>query len=147
MTGSPPSSVVNVVQYDYVEITANVTTAGAAVDAITGNAVTYDGATRIKIEFYSPQLFIQTNATGLAVNLYEGASDLGQVCGLYASTGTTIAELDGPGYGCRFLTPTAGSHTYKFKLSRVTGAGTVGISAGSGGAGVMVPAFLRITAA
>lgn len=133
-------------EYDYVQITANVTTASNA-DAIIGNAVTYDGATRIKIEVYAPLLFALTNATSAVLRLMEGATDLGQMATVYANTSATVTEIDAPCYGCRFLTPTAAAHTYKINLVRDVGAGTAGVAAGAGGAGVHMPAWYRITKA
>lgn len=133
-------------EFDYVQITAPVTTT-SSVDAITGNAVTYDGSTRIKIEFYAVTVYSSSASQGQpTVNLYEGATDLG-VLQANPYLGTSTAELDVPGYGVRFLTPSAGAHTYKLKLVRAGSSGTVGVAAGAGGTATHVPAFMRITKA
>src|SRR5947209_13886410 len=64
-------------QFDYVEITANVTVSSsnpaAPDDVIVGNAVTYDGATRIKIEFYAP--VVEVNHNSMAIDVWDGTTD------------------------------------------------------------------------
>ena len=56
-------------ELDYVQITGNVTVTATAdgnsggTAVIDGNAVTYDGATRVCIEFYSPQIEVSPTAT------------------------------------------------------------------------------------
>ena len=148
VAGSPGTWVAlgggGITQYDYVERTTQLavaaTTPAGADTWITGGAVVYDGSTRIKVEAFAPLVnarqFIQ-------IQLWDGATDLGCIAGM--SSGNT-ADVGVNGYGCRYLTPSAASHTYTLKAYRGGTSGT--IYAGSGGtAGEMLPAFLRITKA
>lgn len=137
-----------VTEYDYVEKTSN-TTITATTDGnsngtaiIDGNAVTYDGSTRILIEFWAIALEINEPNVG-HINLYDGTTDLGRLIlfGIGAGTGTT----DSTGYGARFLTPSAGSHTYHIRGWKSGGTFTVG--GGAGGASTLMPTWYRITKA
>lgn len=134
-------------ELDYVQITSPVTNAtGTPATAITGNAVTYDGATRVKLEVSASALYV-TGASGTSskLHLFEGSTDLGILAQLYDALGS--AELDAPVYRAVFLTPTAGAHTYLIKLARDDGTGTAGLVAGAGGAATAYPAWYRITRA
>lgn len=125
-------------ELDYAERTTRIdisaTTAAGADTVISGAAVTYDGSTRIKVELYSP--FV-VSAQFLVLSLWDGSTDLGT---LHQSN----LELVGA-YGVRFLTPSAAAHTFHFKAWR--GTGSASLEQGAGGAGVRVPAFIRITEA
>ncbi len=129
-------------EYDYVEITSVVTTS-SSVDAITGNAVTYDGSTRILIEVVCPYVSNVVAGASALLNLYEGSTDLGKLTEVYSSSGQITSAV----HECRFLTPSAGSHTYKIKLVHANTAATVSIAAGAGGTGNFMPAYMRITKA
>ncbi len=127
-------------ELDYVERTSNLSvsaTTDAGADAfIDGNAVTYDGSTRIKIEIYTPAIEVATSQVGW-LNLWDGSTDLGRVI---------VAENTGmAAYGARFLTPSAAAHTYHFKAHKTTG--TVTVYGGAGGAATNMPAWYRITVA
>ena len=136
-----------VTEYDYVQITSPVTITGTtdatATAVIDGNAVTYDGSTRIKLEFFALGASI-TSAQELVVVVYDGATDLGRLAVLVNDSATATHD-EGPLYGAMFLTPSAGAHTFHVKAWK-TG-GTVSIYAGAGGAGVNLPAWYRITKA
>ncbi len=129
-------------EIDYVQITSDASTT-TSVDAITGNAVTYDGATRICIQVYCSQVSNGGAGATAEVYLYEGSTDLGRLGNVYNPS----ARADVPLYCVRFLTPSTGSHTYKVKLVHGNTASTVSMLAGAGGAGTAMPAFLRITKA
>ena len=134
-------------ELDYVEITSNVTTASATpVTAITGNAVTYDGSTRIALTVYSGALFALGSGS-IKASLFEGSTELGWMGSLSARISATVTEVDAPLYATRYFTPSNGSHTYLLKVYRDAGTGTLGIAAGTGGAGAFMPAFMRITVA
>jgi hypothetical protein len=133
--GTPPGG-----ELDYVQtttaLTVTATSSGAAQAFIDGNAVSYDGSTRIKVEFFCPNA--EAASGTLVVMLVDGASTVvGWLCELNGITATPIkCEL--------FLTPSAASHTYHIKAWK-TG-GTCVLGAGSGGA-ADVQAFMRITKA
>lgn len=130
-----------VLELDYVERTTNLTvtatTPAGANTFITGNAVVYDGSTRICVEVFAPAV----GATQFCdLQLWDGATDLGAI-GEVAGTSDSGTIL-----GRRFLTPSAASHTYTIKAYR--GATGATVYAGSGGtSGEYLPAYLRITTA
>jgi hypothetical protein len=131
--------VAGALELDYVErtsdLTVSATTVAGANTLITGNSVLYDGSTRICVEVY-----IAGSAASqfMDLTIWDGATDLGAI-GDTSSAGSTIL-------GRRFLTPSAGSHTFTVKAYRGTGSATV--FAGSGGtSGQYLPAYLRITRA
>ncbi len=126
-------------QWDYVtqttDLTVTATTAATAQAFLTGNAVTYDGSTRVKIEFWTPGV---SNAGVAIAELYDGATDqslrMGQV-----NPGSGQVTM----YGAYFLTPTNASHTYSIKFWRAT----ANMSVAGNGSGIYTPAFLRVTTA
>lgn len=131
-------------QFDYVERTTNLsvsaTTPAGADTFITGNAVSYDGSTRILVEVF---VVLSDARQFVELMIWDGSTDLGCI----ASYSNANSANAGSGmHGMRFLTPSNASHTYTIKAWR---GGTIGtIYAGSGGtAGENLPAFLRITKA
>jgi len=136
------------VQLDYVQITSNVsitaTTDATAQAVITGNAVTYSGSQRIKIEFEC--VGFQVPITGeIILNLYDGAADQGRlIVGSNPGTAGTNQDISG-GYAAQFVTPTAGAHTYSIRAWKIVG--TPLVYAGAGGAATILPAWYRITTA
>ncbi len=140
-TGSPGSGG----EIDYVQITSPVAaTTGTTVTVITGNAHTYDGSTRVKLEVCAPYVTQTTSGGAGYLILFDGATEIGVLCA-WAHSATD--EIDVPGYGAVFLTPSAASHTYTIKV-RSPGAGTATVQAGNGGASTNnFPAWYRITAA
>lgn len=136
-------------EYDYVERTSNLTVTAtsdaAAQDLIVGNAVTYDGSTRVKIEAFVVAASITPNQN-VVLNLYDGSTDLGRLCNIGPPTGTGASgSMVMMMKGERFLTPSAGAHTYKVRAWK-TG-GTAVVAADTGGAGLYLPAWYRITKA
>lgn len=135
-------------ELNYAQITSavNVTaTAEASADTvITGDAVVYDGSTVVKIEAFAPRI-VAPNAVGgyILMVLYDGASSIG-FFGMHRIPAAS-ANNASPYYAARRLTPSAASHTYS--LRAIVSAGTGVVEAGAGGAGVDVPAFMRITRA
>lgn len=133
-------------ELDYAERTSDLTvtaTSDATADTVvSGNAVTYDGSTRICIEVYVSACEISTNQ-GVLLNIYDGSTDLGRVCNVApkASTGSAVNAA----YGRLFLTPSSGSHTFHLKAWKT--AGTATLYASAGGAASYLPAFIRITEA
>ncbi len=134
-------------ELDYVEKTTGTTITATAdgnsggTAVIDGNAVTYDGSTRIKIEFYAISLEISA-PNALFVNLYDGTTDLGRMLVMsIPGTGT----VDASAYGARFLTPSNAAHTYHIRAWKT--AGTAVVVAGAGGASTNMPAWYRITVA
>ncbi len=126
-------------QIDYVELTTDTvisaTTKGSANTVITGNARSYDGATRVLIEFWTPFAY-NPNPQHIIATLWEDSTDLGRIGQVGASIGACL-------HGMRFLTPAAGVHTYTIK-SWVTGStGTIYAATASEN----LPAWYRITKA
>lgn len=138
-------------EFDYAEITGAVTitattdgnSQGTAV--IDGNAVTYDGSTRVKIEFYAPYVSVLTSNQNIVVNLYDGTTDLGRLSNIDAITGTNTQV--NTVFAARFLTPTAAAHTYHIRAWKTTSGTTAVVGAGAGGASAYMPAYYRITKA
>lgn len=131
-------------EFDYAQITTgvNVTaTVEASADTIvTGAAVSYDGSTVIIVEFFTPQARPRnaTAAGNLLVWLFDGSTSLGRIGFLQnVSTGTDIHPM----FCTRRLTPSAGSHTYSIRATVDAITGNVG--AGAGGAGNVMPAYIR----
>lgn len=131
-------------EFDYAELTGSVTISGtteaAATTILTGNAVTYDGSTIIKIEAFFPLItWVQNDNTRFW--LYDGSSSIGEIARRTAPTTTPAHQSEGTFQ--RRLTPSAAAHTYGIRASSPTGGGNV--NGGAGGAGNLVPGFIRIT--
>ncbi len=136
-----PSGVAADAELDYVERTSPLTvTATSDITAqtfIDGNAVTYDGSTRIKVTLSAPYA-TSPSSQNLAFTLWDGSTDLGRL----AIVGFDPAG-NAPVFAERFLTPSAGSHTFHIKAFVTSGTGSAG--AGAGGTAAYEPAYLRIT--
>ncbi len=104
---------------------------GAQTTIITGNAVTYDGATAILIEIFTA-LFGSGSATSI-LEIYRDSTSLGRIAqiGPVANVPVLAAIRE---------TPAAGSHTYTLK--GWVSSGTAGTFAATA---PFVPGFLRIT--
>lgn len=147
MAGTPPSSVVSSGLLSYVEdiagLTITATSDATAQTHITAPALVFDGATIIRIEYFAADANV-TTAQQVIVNLYDGATDQGRwvfIGGAGISSGSFAAEP----IGVRYVTPSAGSHTYSARAWK-TG-GTAAILAGTGGVATTLPAYLRISRA
>jgi hypothetical protein len=107
-------------------------------------SLTFDGATRILLELFSPTAQVAGAAGSACVcSFWDGNTGLGHAA--YASTGTATA-LSTPMYSCRRLTPSAGAHVFSFRAWQ-QGANAVVLQGGTGVAGTYGPAFIRATKA
>lgn len=131
---------------DYVEqasdLTVTATSAGTAQAFLDGNSVTYDGATEVKIEMWSPNVQPTNSTSGTVVifELFDGSTDLGR----FGQVGAVNNNDTFPYKAERYLTPPAGAHAYHIKCWK-SGANTPTVSGSAGG--VFLPAFMRITRA
>ena len=133
----------------YDQITASVTitstTEAAGTTVIAAAAHTFDGAPVIAT-FYSSVVTVQGNAAGdfVAVSLFEGVTQIGEF-------GTTETPAAGAGSMQQSMTamvrftPTAGAHTYTVTAFKNRAGAACSVLAGSGGAGGVLPCFLRFT--
>jgi len=120
----------------YAELDEDVTLVSGSEAAPTGvlsaGPITFDGETRVCIEFYC-FLFVGGSGTTI-LNLWDDtATDLGRIAFIGANT---LA----PCLVRRFLTPDAGEHTYRIRGWTSSG-GNGQVAAG----GSAVPAYVRIT--
>ncbi len=135
-------------ELDYVEITAGVnitaTTDATATAIIDGNAISFNGSTRAKVEFWCLAVTLVAAQEAVFV-LYDGATDLGRI-GAATNQGSATGDF-GPIYCVRFLTPSNASHTFHLKAWKVSAGTAPAIQAGNSGAGVNFPAWYRVTTA
>lgn len=119
-------------------VTVSATSEATAGDVVSSGAVVYDG-TPIWIEFFSPRVNTGT-AAGISIVLQDGSTVIGTPAGLNTGGifGSTVLAR-------RKLTPSAGSHTFKFTAFRATANGS--INAGVDGSGAFSPGYIRITKA
>lgn len=133
-------------RFTYDELTSNVvvsaTTEAAATTVKTATAVTFDGLTTVRVEFFAPYVDVAANAGGNNVRfvLYDGSSSIG-LLGLSGSGQTAV--LDGPVMLGRELTPSAAAHTYSVRAFRTNANSTV--TGGAGASGNDVPGYIKIT--
>lgn len=130
----------------YVELTGTVSVTGtseaAPTDIVSAAAVTVDGSTLICVEVYLPRIGLAPNSGArIRVYLREGGTSLGEF-GLFENNASATSRA-GMCFARRFLTPSAGSHTYKISASREVSDGSIG--AGAGGSGNAMPGYIRIT--
>ncbi len=138
-------------ELDYVQRTSNLTvtatTAATAQSVVDGNAVSYDGSTRVKIEFWAGDV-VPGSAGNMVFELWDGSTDLGAIV-FVASQGSTSVDIGA--YGVTFLTPSNASHTYHVKVWKSGATGTFTIFAGSTFSGSAptadAPVWYRITRA
>lgn len=131
----------------YAQITAEVTgittsSAATATNIVSAGAVTFDGSA-VMVEFYTPQAESPAVADGrILFELYDGGSAVMTIGALGSET--AAAQKACVLVRVRF-TPSAAAHTYSVRAWVSSGTGSV--RAGAGGAGVLVPAYIRITKA
>ena len=133
---------VNVVELAYVQVTVDLsvtaTTEGAAQSVVSAPLLSFDGATRVCIEFFCPEAQCAASAgAAIILPLYEDGSSIGFMGAVL--TNAMIA----PVLVRRFMTPTVGSHTYDVRAYRLVANGTLNF--GAGGVGVDMPGYIRIT--
>lgn len=139
-------------ELDYVEITANVnvTHVEASADTVlTGNAITFDGLTRVRVEFYSQVVEIPAGYYDLNIGLWDNGTLTRLLVGRFHNANVNSAE-DVEAYGVCYLTPSSGSHTFSIRGYRSSGTqGTTAaiVAAGDGSSDDFPPAFYRVTVA
>jgi hypothetical protein len=123
----------------YAEVTSDVTitatTEATADTVVTAPSVTFNGTTKLEIEFFAPYITTYSGQT-LTLVLYDGSSSIGKL-GFFCNT---AGYLTAGGVLKRVLTPSAASHTYSIRAYTDSGHGD--IIGGSGGAGNVVPGFI-----
>ena len=129
-------------ELDYVQITSSpagitATTEGTSQAVISGDNVYFDGS-RVKVSFFVPQLSSSVSLTGIFV-IYRDTTVIGHVFGGTVNTSSPGVEFE------IFDTPAAGAHTYK--VAAYVSTGTLTVNVGAGGAGNLVPGWLRVTKA
>lgn len=131
----------------YVEFTADVsisaTTEETANQIVSAGALVFDGSTRAKIEWWAPQV-VTVSSVNTQVYLYDVTPSSTASIGLISRFLDDSASRSQP-YGVRLMTPAAGTHTYSVRGTTGSGAATIG--AGTGGAGVSLPGWIRVTTA
>lgn len=136
----------------YVEFTSTKTatssTETSAVTVVSAGALTFDGATKIRIEFFCPQLSVSDNTNGVVLTLFDGntSTPLGQLHRQVSNSSGSVAGSGGAPHLVRELTPSAASHTY---FVGILDAGAVTTThakanAGTGGTGALLPGFIRV---
>lgn len=134
----------------YAEVTSDTnvtsTTAASPDTIITAGAVSLDGSTTVIVECFTAGLFSPGGAvsrfTAVEVTAAKdggAASVLGIVADMFNDLSNRVL---GPALGTIRLTPAAGSWVYRF-CAYVNG-GTGVVSAGAGGSGNFVPAYIRV---
>lgn len=129
-------------EFDFAEITSSpagitATTEAASQPVISGNSVYFDGS-RVKVSCFVPKLSASTSLTATFV-VFRDSTVLGQVFG-----GAVATTSVGTGFELFDMPPT-GAHTYAVKAFVSTG--TLTVDAGAGGAGNLVPGWLRVAKA
>jgi hypothetical protein len=129
----------------YAERTTNYTPAGPAgsPDAATMLAappITVDGVTPVIVEFYSTFGRAPASNTGVAVNLFDGVTGLGQIAQVYSASGMQ----DAPIRVARRLTPSAGTHTFSVRGQAIGATGGI-IHGGDGSSAANSPMFIRVS--
>lgn len=115
------------------------TTEGTAQQVVSSGAVTYENVPHL-IEFYCPR--VQPVASGVTLRLV--LEDVTTVIGHIGRFEINAAGVNAFPVKCEHrLTPTAASHTYNVR--GYTGSGTGSFDAGNGGAGLLLPGFIRVS--
>lgn len=131
-------------ELDYVQFTSDAvcsaTTEAGATTIVTANAITFDGATAVLIEFFAVTHTISAASLNAFMVLYDGAASIGQMWQGKEAT----AQAAGSVYGAHRFTPSAASHTYSIR-GYVSAAGDITVYAGAGGLGVRMPGYIRIS--
>jgi len=126
----------------YQTFTTDVTVSGASGAAagtiISSGAATY-AAVLHRIEFFACQVTGSGSWNCIFV-LYDGSTELGRLAAIGGSAGSDFTPI----MLVRYITPTAGSHTYIIKAFATAGTSQV-VSASTGAAGGYSPGYVRIT--
>lgn len=141
----PPDNSSREVVYTEKTSSTNITatTEGTATTIITASAFNADGSSAYVIEFFCEFLQLAAASNTTKLWLYQDGSSIGQI-------GThrfgSVPDVDGWSvFVARRLIPSSGSRTYSIRGS--VDSGTAIATAGAGGSGAFMPAFIRITRA
>jgi hypothetical protein len=130
----------------YVEFTSNVTvsstTEATPTDVVSAGAVTY-AAARIRVDFCAAGVLMGGSNGALSLTLWDGSTDLGRI-GSWQQEAAS-GQVNIPTMLSRFLTPSAGSHTYKIRGFSTNSSATILV--GAGGTGVRMPGWIRVSLA
>ena len=140
LADAPASKELLYVEFTGASITTTGTTFASGTQVVSAGAFTFDGATKVRVEFFAPNVFSSTTAQNVQLSLADGGTggtDLG-IIGIFSNT-TNV-----PGYVVREFTPPNAAKTYSIVMW-MSGAGTATIQAGAGGAGTKMPGYIRIT--
>ena len=138
-------------EFDYAEFTAPVsvtaTTEATANVIVSSNAVTYDGATIVLIEFGTDYIQPDINSGIGRLWLYEqvgggAAASIGELAVINGDGGTSSGSDRHPVFVRRRRTPSAASIIYSVRGS--TASGTMTVDANVGGAGSSFPGYIRV---
>lgn len=122
------------------DVSITATTEAGATTILTAAAFTANGTDAYEISCFGSRL--QLPGAGLTTTLWlylDGAS-VGQIGYYHGNAGDAVVTVS------RRLVPASGSRTFSLRGSNSTGA-TSTFYAGTGGSGLFVPAFIRITKA
>ena len=138
-------------ELDYVEFTANVNVTHLETSAdtvLTGNQLTFDGTTRVRVEFYCQVIEIPAGYYDLNVGLWDNGTLTRLLCGRFHNANVNSPD-DVEAYGVCYLTPSAGEHTYTIRAYKSPGSGTTAaiVAAGNGVGDNFPPGFYRVTVA
>jgi hypothetical protein len=135
----------------YAQITAdpviNSVTEATPVLIVSLGSITY-AASLTLIEFFTPKAYTLGGKI-LILSLWDGVpgsggTNLGYMASYDARGETAAANTGFPVHAVRRLTPSAGSHNYGiYGFVLVGTAVSTGVSAGAGGVGTFLPAFVR----
>ena len=121
----------------YAEATANQTLTNTATETdLTGLTVTVTVAANRKIRITGQGILSRSVADGVTVGrIKEGSTELGRWAQHAPSATTEFDDAMGSAISSpagAFVTPSAGSHTYKLTLQRFSGTGNVTLNAAAG---------------
>jgi len=98
-----------------------------------------DGLTTFEFEFFCPEVLGNTTDSELHVVLFDGSDPMGEMVDW--KRGSTSGGMQGPVLARRRITPAAGAHVFSARGYNTSA--FVGAQAGGGGAGNLVPGYLR----
>lgn len=138
-------------ELDYAQITANVnvTHTDTAPDLVlTGNQLTFDGVTRIRVEFYAQVVEIPSGYYDFNLGLWDNGVLTRLLVGRFHN-GNVNSPDDVEAYGLCYITPVAGPHTFSIRAYRSPSqvSGPAIVAAGDGVGDNFPPAFYRVTVA
>jgi len=131
----------------YVQGTSDVTiTADDSASAntiVTAAAITADGSTVYCIEFYTPGIVITGGI--YAILILKDSTTLVTRLSQTIAAGSAGVTSQAPVYVRRYLTPSAGSHTYSIRGWAYTSSDSYTVSGGSGSGDSLPPLYIRVT--